>query len=50
MGKSYIMHGVCGAQDIFVEKADFDAGLFCKNILSFSKRILSQRSMKFFKI
>jgi hypothetical protein len=24
------MHGVCGAQDIFVEKAILNAGLFCK--------------------
>jgi hypothetical protein len=30
MGKSDIMHGVCGAQDIFCRKAIFDAGLFCK--------------------
>jgi hypothetical protein len=30
MWKSDIMHGVCGAQNIFVEKTFFDAGLFCK--------------------
>jgi hypothetical protein len=30
MGKSDIMHGVCGAQDIFAERAIFDTGLFCK--------------------
>jgi hypothetical protein len=29
MGKSDIMLGVCGAQDIFAERAIFDAGLFC---------------------
>jgi hypothetical protein len=30
MGKSDIMHGVCGAQDIYAEKAIFYAELFCK--------------------
>jgi hypothetical protein len=35
MGKSDIMHGVCGAQDIFAEKAIFDAGLFCKTFYLF---------------
>jgi hypothetical protein len=30
MGKSDIMHGVCGAQDTFAEKAIFGAGLFSK--------------------
>jgi hypothetical protein len=49
MGKSDIMLGVCGAQDFFAERAIFDAWLFCKKI-SFSKRILSQRSRKFFNI
>jgi hypothetical protein len=44
------MHGVCGAQDIFAEKAIFDAGLFCKIFYLFSKHILSQRSRKFFNI
>jgi hypothetical protein len=35
MGKSYIMYGVCGAQDIFAEKENFDAGLFCKTFYLF---------------
>jgi hypothetical protein len=35
MGKSDIMHGICGAQDIFVERAIFDAGLFCKTFCIF---------------
>jgi hypothetical protein len=38
MGKSDIMHGVCGAQDIFdifAEIAIFDAGLFCKTFYIF---------------
>jgi hypothetical protein len=30
MGKSAVMHGVCGAQDIFAEKTIFDVWLFCK--------------------
>jgi hypothetical protein len=29
MGKSDIMHGVCGAQDIFAEKSNF----WCRAIL-----------------
>jgi hypothetical protein len=33
IGKSDIMHGVCGAQDIFAERAIFDAWLFCKKYL-----------------
>jgi hypothetical protein len=42
------MHGVCGAQDIFAEKAIFGVGLFwCRAI---SKHIMSQRSRKFFNI
>jgi hypothetical protein len=35
MGKSDIMHGIYGAQDIFVERAIFDAGLFCKTFYIF---------------
>jgi hypothetical protein len=35
MGKSDIMHGICGAQDIFAERAIFDAGLFCKTFCIF---------------
>jgi hypothetical protein len=37
MGKSDIMHGVCGAQDIFAEKAIFDVELFCKIFYIFFK-------------
>jgi hypothetical protein len=29
------MHVICGAQDIFAEKANFDAGLFCKTFYLF---------------
>jgi hypothetical protein len=50
MGKLDIMHGVCEAQDIFAEKTILMQDYFCKNILSFSKHILSQRSRKFFNI
>jgi hypothetical protein len=35
MGKSDIMHGICGAQDIFAEITIFDAGLFCKTFYIF---------------
>jgi hypothetical protein len=35
MGKSDIMHGVFGDQDVFVEKAIFDAELFCKTFYLF---------------
>jgi hypothetical protein len=35
---------------IFAETTIFYAGLFLKNILYFAKRILSQRSRKFFNI
>jgi hypothetical protein len=35
MGKLDIMHGICGAQDIFAEKTIFDAGLFCKTFYRF---------------
>jgi hypothetical protein len=35
---------------IFAETAIFYAGLFCKTFCIFSKRILSQRSRKFFNI
>jgi hypothetical protein len=47
MGKSNIMHVVCGGQDFFAKKTIFDAGLFCKTFYLFSKHILSQRSRKF---
>jgi hypothetical protein len=35
MRKSDIMHGVCGAQDIFAEKSIFDAEIFCKTFYIF---------------
>jgi hypothetical protein len=35
MGKSDIMYGVRGAQNIFAEKEIFDAGLFCKTFYLF---------------
>jgi hypothetical protein len=35
MGKSDIMHRVCGLQDIFAERASLDAGLFCKTFYLF---------------
>jgi hypothetical protein len=35
MGKSDIMHGICGAQDIFAEIEIFYAGLFCKTFCIF---------------
>jgi hypothetical protein len=49
MGKSDIMHGICGAQDILQKQQYFMQGCFV-NILYFSKCILSQRSRKFFNI
>jgi hypothetical protein len=49
MGKSDIMHGICGAQDILQKQQYFMQGCFV-NLLYFSKRILSQRSRKFFNI
>jgi hypothetical protein len=48
MGKSNIMHGVCGAQDI-LQKAILMQGYFVKHFI-FLKHILSQRSRKFFSI
>jgi hypothetical protein len=50
MGKSDIMHGICGAQDILQKHQYFMQGCFEKNILYFAKRILSKRSRKFFSI
>jgi hypothetical protein len=35
MWKSYIIHGVCEAQDILTEKTFFYAGLFCKTFYLF---------------
>jgi hypothetical protein len=40
MGKSDITRGVCGAQDIFAEKAIFDVGLFCKTFYLFKAHTL----------
>jgi hypothetical protein len=50
MGKSDIMHGICGAQDILQKHQYFMQGCFVKHFVFFSKRILSQRSRKFFNI
>jgi hypothetical protein len=50
MGKSDIMHGICGAQDILQKQQYFMQGCFVKHFVFFSKRILSQRSRKFFNI
>jgi hypothetical protein len=47
MGKSDIMHGICGAQDILQKQQYFMQGCFVKHFV-FSKSILSQRSRKFF--
>jgi hypothetical protein len=49
MGKSDIMHGICGAQDILQKQQYFMQGCFVKHFV-FAKRILSQRSRKFFSI
>jgi hypothetical protein len=35
MGKSDIMHGICGAQDILQKQQCFYAGLFCKTFCIF---------------
>jgi hypothetical protein len=50
MGKSDIMHGICGAQNILQKQQYFMQGCFEKNILYFAKRILSKKSRKFFNI
>jgi hypothetical protein len=47
MGKSDIMHGICGAQDILQKGQYLMQDYFVKH---FSKHILSQRSRKFFNI
>jgi hypothetical protein len=49
MGKSDIMHGICEAQDILHKQQYLMQGCFVKHFV-FSKRILSQRSRKFFNI
>jgi hypothetical protein len=46
MGKSDIMHGICGAQNILQKQKYFMQGCFV-NILYFSKRILSQGAGSF---
>jgi hypothetical protein len=47
MGKSDIMYGICGAQDILQKQQYFMQGCFVKH---FVFCILSQRSRKFFNI
>jgi hypothetical protein len=47
MGKSDIMHGICGAQDI-CKYNNILCRVVLKNILYFAKCILSKRSRKFF--
>jgi hypothetical protein len=47
MRKSYIMHGVCGAQDIFAEKTIFDPGLFCKTFYLFQSASSPKRVGRF---
>jgi hypothetical protein len=46
MGKSDIMHGICGAQNILQKQQYFMQGCFV-NILYFSKCILSQGAGSF---
>jgi hypothetical protein len=50
MGKSDIMHGIRGAQDIFAEKAIFDAGLFCKTFYLFQSASSPKGVESFFNI
>jgi hypothetical protein len=50
MGKSDIMHGICGAQDILQKQQYFMQSCFEKHFVFFAKRILSKRSRKFFSI
>jgi hypothetical protein len=47
MGKSDIMHGIYGAQDILQKEQYLMQGYFVKHFI-FLKHILSQRSRKFF--
>jgi hypothetical protein len=47
MGKSDIMHGLCGAQDIFAEKTTFDAGIFCKTFYLFKAHPLPKEQKVF---
>jgi hypothetical protein len=49
MGKSDIMHGIYGAQDI-CRNNNILCRVVLKNILYFAKRILCKRSRKFFSI
>jgi hypothetical protein len=50
MEKSDIMHGLCGAQDIFAEKTIFDAGLFCKTFYLFQSASSPKGVESFFNI
>jgi hypothetical protein len=50
MGKSNIMHGICGAQDILQKQQYFMQSCFEKTFCIFAKRILSKRRRKFFSI
>jgi hypothetical protein len=43
------MHGVCGAQNIFAEKAIFGTGLFCKTFYHFQSAS-SPKEQKVFNI
>ena len=49
MGKSDIMHGVCGAQDILQKEQYLMQGYFVKHFIFFKAHPL-QRSRKFFNI
>jgi hypothetical protein len=49
MGNSNIMHGICGAQDIY-RNNNILCRVVLKNILYFARCILSKRSRKFFSI
>jgi hypothetical protein len=50
MGKSDIMHGICGAQDIFAETTIFNAGLFCKTFCIFQSTSSPKGVGSFFSI
>jgi hypothetical protein len=47
MGKSDIMHGVCGAQDIFAEKAVLMQGYFVKHFIIFKAHPLPKEKEVF---
>jgi hypothetical protein len=50
MGKSDIMHGICGAQDILQKQQYFYAGLFCKTFCILQSASSSKGSASFFNI